>query len=165
MKLYLMRHGIAVDRMDPACPPDDERPLTPKGARRTRYAARGLAAQGVAIEAVLASPLVRARQTAEIAALVLGEDPAEVEIAGDLRPGGDPAAFLRTLERRSETGILCVGHAPNLDRVIAACLGFRGEPPLALKKAGVACVDWEPHAGRGHLEWLMEPRALRKLGG
>jgi phosphohistidine phosphatase SixA len=29
MHLYLIRHGIAIDREDPNCPPDTERPLTP----------------------------------------------------------------------------------------------------------------------------------------
>jgi phosphohistidine phosphatase len=164
VKLLLMRHGIAVDRMDPACPPDEERPLTPKGERRTRAAARGLAALGIEIEAALSSPLVRARETAEIAAEVLGLDPADVELTALLRPGSDPAALVHALEKRSESEILCVGHAPHLDLVIAACLGIRGEPPLALKKAGVALIDVEPQSGRGHLEWLLEPRALRKLG-
>jgi hypothetical protein len=40
MRLYLMRHGIAIDREDPDCPPDPERYLTPKGIQRTRAAAR-----------------------------------------------------------------------------------------------------------------------------
>jgi len=66
MHLYLIRHGIALDREDPNCPPDTERPLTPKGLKRSHAAARGLRALGIKPNAVLTSPWLRAAQTAEI---------------------------------------------------------------------------------------------------
>ncbi len=74
MRLYLMRHGIAIDREDPDCPPDPERYLTPKGIQRTRAAARGLRALRVKPTALLTSPFVRAVQTGEIVCEVLGLD-------------------------------------------------------------------------------------------
>src|SRR5581483_8354066 len=74
MRLYLMRHGIAIDREDPDCPPDPERFLTPKGIQRTRAAARGLRALRVKPAALLTSPYVRAVQTGEIVCEVLGLD-------------------------------------------------------------------------------------------
>jgi len=46
MHVYLIRHGIAVDREDPICPPDTERPLTPKGMKRSHAAALGLRVAG-----------------------------------------------------------------------------------------------------------------------
>ena len=66
MRLYLMRHGIAIDREDPDCPSDPERYLTPKGIQRTRAAARGLRALRVKPTALLTSPFVRAVQTGEV---------------------------------------------------------------------------------------------------
>ncbi len=164
MRLILFRHGIAVDRDDPACPPDDERPLTPKGVRRTRSAARGLRAAGARPEAIYSSPLLRARQTAALAAEALDIPPDAVRITGHLRPEGDPAAVLALLARAGHAEALLAGHAPNLDRVLGAALRIRGEPPAALKKAGAAYVDWEPGAA-GLLRWLLEPGALRRLGG
>ena len=82
MLLYLVRHGIAVDREDPNSPPDPERPLTPRGMKRTHAAALGLAAMKIEPDAVLTSPWLRAVQTAQLACAPLG---VEVTIA---RPTG-----------------------------------------------------------------------------
>lgn len=164
MILVLFRHGIAVDRLDPACPPDEERPLTAKGVRRTRRAARGLRALGVRPRVVLTSPLVRAVQTAELAMEELGVEPSVLARTDLLRPGAPAGGLLRHLKDRGVEEALCAGHAPNLDFVLAASLGIRGEPPFALKKAGAAAVDLVPLGGPGTLLWLLEPRALRTLG-
>ncbi len=40
MKLYIVRHGIAIDREDPKCPPDPERYLTAEGVEKTRQVAK-----------------------------------------------------------------------------------------------------------------------------
>lgn len=71
MRLYIVRHGIAVDRADPAATTDEERWLTDEGKAKTRLVALGLQALGVEIDAIFSSPLVRARQTAEVLAKVL----------------------------------------------------------------------------------------------
>src|SRR5262249_48637670 len=65
MRLYLMRHGPAGER---ATWTDDDqlRPLTEKGDRRMRSAAEGLKLLNPVVDTLLSSPLVRARQTAEI---------------------------------------------------------------------------------------------------
>ena len=68
MRLYLMRHGIAIDREDPDCPEETQRYLTAKGTQRTRSAAHGLADLGVKPAGLLTSPYIRAVQTAEIVA-------------------------------------------------------------------------------------------------
>src|SRR5580765_5134354 len=65
MRIYLMRHGPAGNR-DTWTDDDSLRPLTEKGERRTRAAADGLKRLNPAIDVLLTSPLVRARQTAEI---------------------------------------------------------------------------------------------------
>jgi phosphohistidine phosphatase len=165
MRLTLFRHGIAVDREDPRCPPDPERPLTPKGVKRTRAAARGLAALGVRPELILASDLVRARETADIAAEILGFAPADIRTLPALRPEGTTRAVLQALRGHDGRDLLCVGHAPNLDLLLAETLGIRGEPPFALGKAGAACVELDRLASPGVLLWLLTPRALRALGG
>ena len=66
-ELYLVRHGLAEERGE-KWPDDTKRPLTEEGIVRMRKAARGLARLGVAVDVVLTSPLVRARQTADIVA-------------------------------------------------------------------------------------------------
>src|SRR5919204_6466934 len=67
MRLLIIRHAIAVPRGTPDMA-DDQRPLTPKGRKRFRRAARGLAAILKRPDALLSSPLPRARETADIAA-------------------------------------------------------------------------------------------------
>lgn len=167
MELVLLRHGIAVPRDDPRCPPDEDRPLTEKGIRRTHRSARGLQALGAVPGAILVSPLLRARQTAEIAAGVFGLAPAATFRTDALRPEGDPRRVLDEARRLAESvpveRVLCVGHAPNLDRVLAAAVGATGGTVTSLGKAGAACVRWEGRSGRARLRWLIPPRLLRRL--
>ena len=63
-----MRHAIAVDPGEPGIETDEVRPLSSKGIKRTRKAARGLKRLAVPFDALLTSPLRRARQTADIVA-------------------------------------------------------------------------------------------------
>jgi phosphohistidine phosphatase len=162
MQLVLLRHGIAVSHDDPECPADDLRPLTPKGIARTRESAQGLKTLGVAPALVYTSPLVRARETALIAADVFGFDPAAIRVTEALRWEADPEAILNELAGADAAQVLCVGHAPNLDAVLAATLNPRFHPFTSLGKAGAASVT----IGRGAavLDWILTPRALRRLG-
>jgi len=66
MLLYLVRHGIAIDRDDPKCPDEAERYLTEEGIKKTREVAKGVASLIDAPEIILSSPYVRAWQTAEL---------------------------------------------------------------------------------------------------
>jgi phosphohistidine phosphatase len=160
MNLCLLRHGIAEPRAEP---PDDRRELTPKGARRARAAARGLRALRFAPDAVLSSPVLRAAQTARIACEELGFPAERLSLENALRPDRSPEEILGRLPALGAESVLCVGHAPHLDRVLARAVAGRAEPIAALKKAGAACVELSPGSG-GALRWLLEPRALRRLG-
>ena len=86
-RLYLMRHGDAGDR--PAFTgPDSERPLSGVGRTRSRYMGMRMKKAGVRPGLVLASPLLRARQTAEIAAKAL-EVSESVAVDERVGPGFD----------------------------------------------------------------------------
>src|SRR3954462_13841662 len=87
-ELCFFRHGIAVDKDDTSVTSDAERPLTEEGTRKTRAAAEGLNRLEARYEKILTSPWVRAKQTAEIVAEVLGlAAPQELaELAGDRTP-------------------------------------------------------------------------------
>lgn len=165
MWVHLLRHGIAIDPTDPACPTDPERFLTDKGKTRARQGARGLRALGIAPEIVIASPYVRAQQTAEIACEELG---GVARITSDmLVPMADPSRIVDELRARAEQNILCVGHAPNLDLVAAYLVGA-DDPVTSLKKAGCASIEirhGRPGAGTGVLVGVYPASALRQLGG
>ncbi|HSD65172.1 MAG TPA: histidine phosphatase family protein, partial [Vicinamibacteria bacterium] len=71
MQLLIIRHAIAAERGTPGIP-DEERPLTPEGETKFREVAKGLARLVARPDALLTSPLLRARQTAAIAAEAWG---------------------------------------------------------------------------------------------
>ncbi|HUK53049.1 MAG TPA: histidine phosphatase family protein [Candidatus Binatia bacterium] len=163
MVIYLVRHGIAVDREDPDCPPDAERPLTKKGAGKARQVLSGLRELGAKPGAILSSPLLRAWQTGEIAATVFHFPKDKIRRTEALLPEADPAALLKELSRLSVQEVLCAGHAPHLDEFLALATGHRASF-TALKKSGVAWLDCQALApGRAVLAALYPPRALRKL--
>lgn len=163
MILYLVRHGIAVDRTDPKCPPDPERPLTARGVQKTRLAALGLKELGAKPDAILTSPYVRAAQTAEIFSEALGFSPEKIRVSEFLKPGDNPAETLREISRLRAKEVACFGHAPHLDMMIAYLTGAR-TAFTELKKAGAACVEQASPQGPWELRWLVAPKMLRELG-
>src|SRR5258707_2111012 len=90
MQLYIVRHGMAIDREDPKCPPDPERYLTEEGIEKTKQVARGVAALGVTGDLFLTSPDVRAAQTAEIFASSLDYAKQKIQRTDLLVPGSEP---------------------------------------------------------------------------
>lgn len=165
IRLYLVRHGIAIDREDPDCPAEPERYLTPKGIQRTRTAARGLRGLRVRPAALLTSPYVRAVQTGEIFCSVLGLDEKQLRATDALKPEAKPIRLAEELTKIGNGEVICFGHAPQLDEFIA-CAVKAAAAFTALKKSGVACLDVEGFAPfRAALFWLLTPRALRRLRG
>ncbi|MCX8090341.1 MAG: phosphohistidine phosphatase SixA [Verrucomicrobiae bacterium] len=161
MKLYLLRHGEAVERGDPRYPDDAARPLTARGHKRTRQLANALERWGVSFDVILSSPLIRARQTAEIVARRLKLEK-RLRLTEALSPEGaygDLVAQLERLRPRPEA-VLLVGHEPHLSGLIS--LLCTGGPGLAvqLKKGGLCRLEVESlKAGRcATLEWLLSPR-------
>jgi phosphohistidine phosphatase len=163
MLLYLVRHGIAIDRTDPKAPAEAERQLTAKGVQKTRSAALGFAELGAKPEVFISSPYVRAVQTAEIFAEALGYSPSKIRMSDALKPAANPAEILKEIERIRVKEIACFGHAPHLDSTIAQLAGARGVF-TELKKAGVVCLEHAATHGRWSLRWLVTAKILRDLG-
>jgi phosphohistidine phosphatase len=162
MILYIVRHGIAVDRTDPKSPPEAERPLTARGVKKTRSAALGLRSLGAKPDLLITSPYVRAAQTAEIFAETLGSAPNKIRVSEALKPAADPAEILKELSQLKAREVMCFGHAPHLELWISHLAGARG-PFTDLKKAGVACFERPAPHGKWSLLWLLTPKLLREL--
>ena len=142
--IWLLRHGDAEDGDGD----DAARRLTAKGERQATSAGLALAALGAAIDCCLASPRVRAAETARLAAEPLG---VEVELAPELAGGGfDPLALAAG---RGE--VLIVGHEPDLSDAVAALTGAR----VQMKKGGLAAVEDR------RLTALLRPAHLERLAG
>lgn len=161
MKLLIIRHAIAHPHGTPEYE-EDERPLTPQGRRKFEQAARGLARIADPPDALLTSPLPRARQTAEIAAqawggLSLTEEPA---LADD-----DIGAVLKAIDRYPRDAcVAVVGHEPHVSALLGRLLGTEETDRLEFRKGGAALVDLPGAAtGGGRLEWYVRPKLLRRL--
>jgi phosphohistidine phosphatase len=165
MQLYIVRHGIAVDREDPKCPPDPERFLTQEGLEKTRQVAKGAAETGAVPDLLFSSPYLRAFQTAEIFAEELDYSKNKIRKTDLLLPGAEPLQLFRELSKDKDLStVFLFGHAPHLDDVIATALASRHHIS-SLKKAGVALVELKrlvPPSGQ--LLWLATPKLLRKVG-
>ena len=161
--LFLIRHGIAEERGD-AWPDDAKRPLSEDGIERFRKSARGLAQLDVWIDVVLTSPLVRARQTADIVASAFDPRPSIITIES-LAPEGSYASLVADLEKHGrKTRIALVGHEPGIGELAARLIGLRH--PIEFKKGAVCRIDVDtaapPHSGE--IRWFLTPRIMRGLG-
>jgi len=165
MQLFIVRHGIAVDREDPKCPADPDRFLTEEGIEKTRQVAKGVSEVGAIPELMITSPYLRALQTAEIFAEELGYSKQKIRKSELLLPGAEPLQLLRELAKDKDLSVVFVfGHAPHLDDVVATALGSKHHIS-ALKKAGVALVELRRLVPpSGELVWLATPKLLRKAG-
>jgi phosphohistidine phosphatase len=166
MDLLIVRHAIAFERNSRRWSDDGDRPLSPEGMVRARKAAAGLKQITERPRYVLASPLMRAKQTATIL-VEFASWPKAVECAA-LAPDEPPEEMFGILATRKEKIVAVVGHQPGLGRLLAACLPAqvrRGVNPEAfeLKKMGAALVSFPKaaRAGVGALQWLAPPRILR----
>jgi phosphohistidine phosphatase len=158
-EIYLIRHGLAASR-GKAWPDDSKRPLTHKGKAKMREVAGGLKGLKVKLDLVLTSPLVRARQTADLVHKGLDVE-APVEETLTLAPGGPPAALIELLRKKKAKRVALVGHEPDLGQLAAFLIGARA--PLVFKKGGVCRIDFEklPPVPPGQLVWFALPQMLR----
>ena len=168
MNLYLMRHGIAVAADDPDVTHDSERPLTGKGVKRMRRAARGLRRLNIPFDGILTSPVLRARQTAEIVAAALGMEAQLEEISG-LAPESTVEHLLFGLTRyQDRQHLLLVGHEPLLSRTIVflLCGGAEKGFEIPVRKGSLCRIELNAISppGPGILHWFLTPKQLRLLG-
>ncbi len=142
MYLYLIRHAIAND-CDPNATDiiaaDESRPLTKLGRKKMAQVADRLQKSGLKFDLMMTSPLVRARQTAEI--LMGSELSPQLEISSDLAPGGNLQSWLEEWGSRSSdrqiSMLALVGHEPNLSEWAELLIFDKIADRLILKKGGV----------------------------
>jgi phosphohistidine phosphatase len=139
--IWLLRHGEAADGS-----PDAERPLTERGEQQARAAGAALKALGVQVEACLASPKVRAADTAKLACQALGVD---VQLEPQL--AGGP---IRAEELAAGLGeVMLVGHDPDFSMAVHTLTGAQ----VRMKKGGLAGIE------RGELKVLLRPGELEAM--
>jgi phosphohistidine phosphatase len=165
MELVFLRHGVAADGADWKGD-DADRPLTEDGIARTREVVRGLRAMKIRPDVILSSPLLRARETAEIARKGLLAD-VKVEVADELESAASPDRLLARLANWADKPlVLCVGHEPHISTTISAMISGKTAASVEVKKAGACAIRFSgiPKSGAGTLLWLLPPKFLRLLG-
>jgi len=163
MKLIVIRHGAAMDQEEFARTgaSDNLRPLTAEGEAELRRVANGLRGEVRTLSILATSPLVRARQTAEIVASAFGRG--APEITNCLMPGAPMEEFETWASAYSGDAVLAiVGHEPHLSTLVTWLLTGKAESRIRLKKAGAGGVEFETAVRRdsGTLSWLLTPRQL-----
>lgn len=163
MKLYLLRHGSAFDIGERGVSTDEERMLTREGRECTATVLRRMR-KVCRPHRIWTSPLVRARETAEIACEIL-KPAAPLSMLEELRAGADGSRLLRWLKTCEEESVMLVGHMPDL-AILAASLTLRVKADaMALKKSGLCCIEFDGRMTEGHgrLVWLVTPSLLSRL--
>lgn len=165
MKLLVIRHAIAMDRVEFAATgdPDDFRPLTEKGARKMARIARALRAEIETLDVLATSPLTRAVETARIVADAY--DMGEAQTTNALVPEATFEEFEGWCSKIDETGVVAiVGHEPHLSSLVTWLLTGRPESRIELKKGGACLLEFESAVRRdaGTLNWLLAPRQLTR---
>jgi phosphohistidine phosphatase SixA len=158
LRLHLLRHADAGDP-EAWAGDDDARPLSEKGALQAERLGSFLAELGFLPDAMVSSPKIRARQTAEIVAAALG---VAVRIDERLGRGLDPAAVDALLADAGDPGRpVLVGHDPDFSHLLGWLAGADG---LTMKKGALARVDVRGTVadGRGSLRWLVPPDLLER---
>src|SRR5262245_23259985 len=134
MEIYILRHGIAVDRGSPGYKKDSDRPLTNEGEEKVHQIAKAILAMDLKFDVILSSPYVRAQQTAQIVATEIDE---EVTLSELLTPNGNPLELIRELNDEKAQRVLLVGHEPYLSGLISVLVTGDSDAAIELKKGGL----------------------------
>ncbi|MSU80589.1 MAG: phosphohistidine phosphatase SixA [Gemmataceae bacterium] len=158
MELFLIRHAEAIELGEQGVTCDDDRPLTPKGEQQAQSAAKALASRGIVLDKIYTSPLLRAKQTAEIMLATWAMPELSLELCEELRPSVKPRKLCKSLIKCGAEKIAVVGHMPHLGEFAGWLLGDK-EHQIELAKAGVAYLTCRDRPGKGmaKLRWLVTP--------
>lgn len=162
LPLYLIRHGIAIDR-ELFSGQDSERHLTSQGEKKTQQIAERLVDLGMSCDLILSSPLIRAKQTSEI--LLNAGLADEIQYHDALAPEGRFGDWLQWLDQwraQERLGLALVGHEPDLSQWAEVLVWGSSRGALEVKKAGIIGLhlpSGDP-VGQSTLFWLTPPRFL-----
>lgn len=158
-RLFLVRHAWAEPRDEKLYQVDELRPLTLEGRTRFKKVVRRLARRGFTPDIVATSPLLRARQTAEIICGELSHKP-PVENRSELAPGGSLEDLL-AWSLGCEGTLAWVGHAPDISGICGLLIAGGGAS-IEFAKGAVACLEFPERIamGQGQLRWLVTAKVL-----
>lgn len=161
MIVHVIRHGAA-EASNPGG--DPERRLTAEGIERMKHVAKALEKAGAAPKVILTSPLVRARETAEIAAKALE---CGTEDCAQLAPSHSADDVIEALAGRKESEIALVGHEPQLGNMVGLMVTGIARQVVDMKKAAATRIDFDgpPRRAGGVIVWHLIPAVVEGMKG
>jgi phosphohistidine phosphatase len=166
VNVYFLRHGIAIERGTLGFENDSLRPLTPKGKRQLRNCAAAMNKMGLRPGLVLSSPLLRAKQTAEIIAELL-KLKKKLKFSDELKPDGSMKNLFRQLNelKPAPENILLVGHEPYMSRLISLLVSGGENAAIDFKKGGLCKLEVEKlrPGSCANLMWLLTPKQMKLM--
>jgi len=162
MEIYILRHGIAVNRGTPGYKKDSDRPLTPEGEEKLHQIAKAMLAMELKFDLILSSPYLRSKQTAQLVAAELDE---EITLTDLLTPDGNPLELIRELNDEKPQSVLLVGHEPYLSGLISVLVTGESKAAIELKKGGLCklSADRVAFGQCATLNWLLTPKQMRLM--
>jgi phosphohistidine phosphatase len=164
LELYFLRHALAVEPGAGGYSLDSERPLTPEGIEKMKKTALGMRSLEIALDHLVASPYVRARQTAEIVAEGLKFNE-KIKFSDALKPNADFKSFSRLLkEFGAGQKVLFVGHRPSIGEFVSMLTVGQSSETIDFKPGGLCRVkmpDAPAQASLGILKWFLTPKQMR----
>ena len=168
MKLYVIRHAIAVEAGDPKYEEDNQRPLTSKGKEKIKKIAQGLWELEIQLDLILSSPTVRTMETAAILAKRLDVKKNKIIPTEHLEATGYADQLINEInEKYAEAEeIALVGHEPYLSNLVSVLLTGDANISMTLKKGSVCklSVDTLQYRRCANLDWLLSPAQLIHIG-
>ncbi len=160
MELYIIRHGIAIDRS--AEINEFDRYLTDEGKNELKIIGQGLKKIGINFDLIMSSPLIRAKQTAEIIAHETGYDIKKIKETEYLEIGSNWKKAFDLID--NDEHVAFIGHNPMLSEMVCAilCGELNGNTPM--KKAGVCRISMiSKKIFSGELKWFIPPKIFKSL--
>lgn len=165
MLVYLMRHGRAVEQTEAPNVSDADRPLSEDGIHRMGVQAAAFRRMVGELDEIWTSPLLRARQTAEIIGCAWQPE-VPVQEAAALGPDGESETILDRLRQADDDlQVLLIGHELGVTELFSRMLAGRTIPMFKLPCGAMCCLEMtalDPIV-RAELHWLLTPRQLRAL--
>lgn len=163
MDLFILRHGEA-GRGSITARDDSKRALTLEGEKEIKNISEGIKELGIEFDYIFTSPLLRAKQTAELVSKIVTSKN-QIKELDELKPEGNKLQLYSKLSNlKQDSSVLIVGHEPYLSGLAGEAIS-NGECKIDLKKAGLIRIRVTHTLPKlkGELRWLLTPKHLKRI--
>jgi phosphohistidine phosphatase len=163
MNIYILRHGIAMEREGWQEKDDSQRPLTIDGEKQLKKISKALEKMELKFDLILSSPFERAKKTAEIVAEKL-DLKKMLKFSDNLTPEGDLESLVAEINKLKPENLLLVGHEPYLSKLTAQLIS-NGDMEMDFKKSGLCKLKTEKLQFNrcAKLCWLLTPKQMELM--